>query len=143
MGVISGGFWAGGQAGYSGNVQINILNVSGNGFEHKKKTRFSVRFGGAVFDGFRWFWEGGSVSQALGRSVRRSVGQSCARSVRRAMAGHGRSWPAMAGRGRPWPVMAGHGLPWPAKKKKKMRKVRFPPSGSIWPQFQFNSSRFE
>ena len=50
-----------------------------------------------------------------------------------AMAGRGLQWPAMAGHDLPWPGMTGHGLPWPAmagqQKKKKMCKVRFPPTG--------------
>ena len=44
--------------------------------------------GGAVFEGFRWFWGGWvgqsgarSVGQAVGRLVGRSVGQSLGRSV--------------------------------------------------------------
>ena len=60
------------------------------GFRSDSRGRFSM-----VFDGFG---EGGSVSQALGRSVRRSVGRSGARSVSRALGRSGAPWPAMAGR---------------------------------------------
>ena len=53
-------------------------------FWHNFCSRFSVRFGGGGFSiVFGGFGEGGSVSQALGRSVRRSVGQALGRSVGR------------------------------------------------------------
>ena len=45
--------------------------------------------GGAVFDGFRWFW-GGWVGQSGARSVGQAVGRLVGRSVRRSV---GRSAP--------------------------------------------------
>ena len=81
-------FGSGGQAGYSGNVQISIFNVSGDGFENIFFRGFQSDWGGALFSGFRWFWGGWvgqsgarSVGQAVGRLVGRSVGQALGRSV--------------------------------------------------------------
>ena len=58
------GFSGRGQAGYSGNVQISIFNVSGDGFENIFVRGFRSDSGG-------WFSMilGRSVGQALGRSV--------------------------------------------------------------------------
>ena len=68
-GVISGGFGVGGQAGYSGNVQISIFNVLGDGFDFLFVVVFGPIPGGRFSMVFGGFGEGGSVGRSGGRSV--------------------------------------------------------------------------
>ena len=74
-GVILEGFRSPRGSGCVGGGRISILNVSEDCFCDFFCSRFSVRFGGAVFDDF------GAVGRSVGQSGARSVGQALGRSV--------------------------------------------------------------